>query len=217
MAEKTFPYYDAINLRFNPYLALAGIAGPVLLIITDIVVALTNPGYIYVRHSISSLAWAPLGWLQTISFLTIGLLTELFVASLFCSITPKRGFNISMLLLIIFGFGLLMIGAFPTDPAVGEKTIEGTIHGIAAKFVFVIFPIATLFLLNSIKADENWRPVFKYTLCAAIFSIMVMIPLMLLPGHWRFWGLLERILVADTVIWVAVMASRMLMLSKHKF
>ena len=80
MIVKLKPRTSLRNINIHSILALAGIAGPVVLIIGDMAAGLSSPGYNLIRDSISSLALTRIGWLQTIGFLALGLLVEIFVA-----------------------------------------------------------------------------------------------------------------------------------------
>jgi hypothetical protein len=86
MSENLRPQSIIGPLNVYSILALAGVIGPLVLIVADLTAAISQPGYSPIRDSISSLAWSPMGWLQTI------------------------GYGIG--LLVCFGFGLLLIGAF---------------------------------------------------------------------------------------------------------
>ena len=203
-------------LNIHGLLALAGILGPLVLIIGDVAAALTSPSYELVRDSISSLALTPMGWLQTIGFMAIGLLVEIFVAGLFFNIRGRRGFRLSAGLLVFFGFGLLLIGAFRTDPAGVPHTIEGTIHSATATTVFWLFPIAILLLAPSLRNDPNWKGLFLYSIVTCILSFLFMIAHIWLPDQLSWFGLYERILVALMVIWVEVTAIWLLRLSLRR-
>ena len=194
-------------------LALAGVVGPLVLIAADLTAAISQPGYSPIRDSISSLAWSPMGWLQTIGFLTVGLLVEVFVGGLFFGIRGGRGFGYGIGLLVCFGFGLLLIGAFRTDPIGGQTSIEGTIHGVTAKAVFFIFPIASLLIALSLRKDPRWRGLFIHTIATSGLALLLVIGRIWLPEEMSWFGLYERILVANTVIWVMIMAVRLLRLS----
>ena len=194
-------------------LALAGVVGPFVLIIGDLTAAFSEPGYDLIRDSISSLALTPMGWVQTIGFLAIGLLVEVFVAGLLFSIRGRRGFGPSLGLLVCFGFGLLVIGAFRTDPAGASTTIEGTIHSVAATAVFWLFPIAILLLAPSLRNDPCWEGIFAYTVVTGGLALALMIGWVCLPAQLSWFGLYERILVANAVIWVEVIAFCLLRLS----
>jgi len=204
------------RMNVRSLLALAGMAGPLVLATTDFTAALTSPGYNLVKDSISSLALTSLGWLQTIGFLAIGLLVEIFTAGLLFNIKRARGFHFGIGLLVFFGFALLLIGAFRTDPVGAAHTIEGRIHGLTATAAFWIFPAAILAISPSIKNDPAWKSLFRYTVVAAILAIVFVITLGVLPDETSWFGLFERILVANMIIWVEVAAVKLLLLSLRR-
>jgi hypothetical protein len=203
-------------LSIHGLLALGGIIGPIVLVVGDYTPAFLTPGYNFIRDSISSLAWTNLGWMQTIGFLAIGILVEIYVAGLLLNIHPRRGFSVSGVLLVLFGFGMLMIGAFHTDVSgATESTLQGTIHGFAAKTVFVTFPIAAGLMSFSIKRDTRWRHLYLYTLITVIIGFLLLIAVWL-AGDTNWFGLFERLLVANMIIWVEVTAIQLLLLSLRK-
>jgi hypothetical protein len=193
------------KLSLSGFLALAGMIGPCILVVTDAVTGLAAPEYSFMRDSISSLAWTRLGWLQTIGFLAIGLLVELFVAGLFFNLRGRRGFGFGLAVLVLFGFGLLMIGAFHTDLASATRTIEGMIHGNVAKIIFWLFPAACVLIAPSLNIDTFWKALSKYTFVAAGISVVLMVASIWLADGSDWFGLFERILVADEIFWVEVM------------
>jgi MFS family permease len=154
-----------------------------------------------------------MGWLQTIGFLTVGLLVEVFVWGLLFSIRGERGFGFGISLLVCFGFGLLLIGAFRTDPIGGQHTIEGMIHSITSRAVFLIFPIASLLIAHSLRKDSRWRGLFVYTIAMSGLALALVIGWLCLSDELSWFGLYERILVANAVVWVVIMAIRLLRLS----
>jgi len=201
------------KLNVHSALAFAGMAGPVVLIVTDIVASSANPGYSLVSDSISSLALAKLGWVQTIGFLAIGLLVEIFTAGLLYNIRARRWFHLSITCLVIVGFGMLLLGAFRTEPVGAPENTEGIIHNIAATAVFWLFPIACLLIAPSIKHDPYWKNVYKYTIITGILGFILVIMVAILEDSTSWFGLAERLLVANMIIWVEVMAFKLLYLS----
>ncbi|MBE0431335.1 MAG: DUF998 domain-containing protein [Dehalococcoidia bacterium] len=196
--------------------AIAGIVGPAVFLVGDVVASLSTPNYSFVRDSISSLALTPIGWLQTIAFLSLGVLMEVFVAGLFFSIRRARGFHLSMGLLVACGFGMLMIAAFHMDPSGSPRTIEGTIHSATASSLAVLFPVALLSLTPSLKGDPDWRGLFPYTLVASLLALALTVGLLLLPSLSGWFGLYERIMVGNVTIWVAVAAVHLLRISLRR-
>jgi hypothetical protein len=201
------------RLNVHSALAFAGMAGPVVLIVTDIMASSANPGYNQVRDSISSLALYKLGWVQTIGFLAIGLLVEIFTAGLLYNIRARRGFHFSIACLVIMGFGLLLLGAFRTDPVGVPDTAEGIIHNVAATTVFWLFPITCLLMAPSVRHDPYWKNMYKYTIIAGFLGFILVIIVIVLEDSDSWFGLAERLLVANMIIWVEVMAFKLLYLS----
>jgi hypothetical membrane protein len=201
------------RLNVHSLLAMAGMAGPIVLGATDISTALTTPTYNLIRDSISSLALTSLGWVQTIGFLAIGLLIEIFTAGLLYNIRRSRLFRLGIALMVIFGFALLLIGAFRTDPLGADRTIEGSIHGLAATTAFWNFPIAILAISPSLRNDPDWKGIFRYTMIAGILAVALVLVIGALPDTLSWFGLLERLLVLNMIVWVEVAAIKLLFLS----
>jgi hypothetical protein len=151
-------------------LALAGIASPIIFIITNIIAAFSlYPGYNFIRDSISSIVWTPSGWVQTIGFTITGLLIEAFILGLLLSVRKECirvdwHFRLGASILVFFGFGMLLVGAFHTDPADGPDTIGGTIHGVVAAAVFWLFPIAGLLIASCLRNSRTGRAFFSIQL-----------------------------------------------------
>jgi hypothetical protein len=214
LLAKPLSFFKRMNI--HSVLALAGISGPVILIVTDLTASMLNPAYSPVRDSISSLALTRIGWLQTIGFLAIGLLVEIFVAGLLFNIRGVRGFRLSIGMLVCFGFLLLLIGAFHTNPVDGPDTIDGTIHTIVATGAFWLFPFAVFIIAPSIRSDPRWKSLFRYTIAAGILGFAFIIVLGILQDGTSCFGLLERLLVANMIIWVGVAAVWMLRISVNR-
>ncbi len=202
------------RLSLNGLLALAGIAGPFILLVANLVAAQSALSYSPLRDSISSLAWARMGWVQTLGFVAVGLLVEVFTAGLFLGMRGMRGVELGIVLLACFGFGLLLVGAFHTNIPGVLPTIDGTIHGIAANTVFLLLPLASLIIAPSLKKNSYWRPLFTYSVAAALFALIwIAIYRLWLPAELSWFGLYEWVLVVDEVIWVEVTAIWLLRLS----
>ncbi len=200
-------------------LALAGIIAPIIFIITNLIAAFSSyPGYNFIRDSISSLAWTPLGWVQTIGFMIMGLLIEVFIVGFLLSVRGgcihvDRKFRLGASILVFFGFGVLLAGAFHTDPAGGPHTVEGTIHGVAAGAMFWLFPIAGLFIAPSLRKELYWKNLFLYTIIASVIALALLLVRVWLPSELSWFGLHERILALDELMWIEIVAVRLLRLS----
>jgi hypothetical protein len=198
------------RLKINSVPAIVGIVGPIVVIVGDLAASLSIPGYSPVRDSVSSLALTSIGWLQSICFLAMGLLLEIFVAGLFFSIRRARGFNAGIVLLALCAFVLMLIATFHMDHS-GATTIDGTIHTIASYGLGLLFPIAILSLAPSLKNTPNWKNIFIYTLIAGVLALALIMGALF--AEQRSWfGLYERIIILNALVWVEVVAVHFLRL-----
>ena len=198
------------RLNVNSAPALVGIVGPIVVVVGDIAASLSTPGYSPIRDSVSSLALTGIGWLQSICFLAMGLLLEIFVAGLFFNIRRARGFHAGIILLALCGFVLFLIATFHMDHP-GAPPIDGTIHTIASYGLGLLFPIAILSLAPSFKSTPNWKNIFVYTLVAGVLAFGLILGALLAEQRGWF-GLYERIIILNALIWVEVVAIHFLRL-----
>jgi hypothetical protein len=199
------------RLNIDSVPALVGIVGPIVVIVGDIVASLSIPGYSPVRDTVSSLALTRIGWLQSICFLAMGLLLEIFVAGLFFNIHRARGFYVGIIVLAFEGFVLMLIAAFHMDAPGGPRTTAGIIHTIASYGLGLLFPIAILPLTPSFKSTPNWRNVFVYTFVAGALALALIIGAFFTEQTGWF-GLYERIIILNALVWVEVVAIHLLRL-----
>jgi hypothetical protein len=196
------------RLNVNGVPAIVGIVGPLVLIVGDLVASLSIAGYSPIRDTVSSLALTSIGWLQTICFLAMGLLLEIFVVGLFFNIHRAHGFHAGIVFLALCGFVLMMIAAFHMDRP-GATTIDGTIHGITSYGLGLLFPVAVLLLAPSLKRTPDWKNIFVYTIVAGALALALILGALL--GNQRGWfGLYERIVILNALVWVEVVAIHLL-------
>ncbi|MDH4268772.1 MAG: DUF998 domain-containing protein [Dehalococcoidia bacterium] len=198
------------RLSVNNVPAIVGIVGPVVVIVGDLAASLSIPGYSLVRDSVSSLALTSAGWLQSICLLAMGLLLEIFVAGLFFNIRKARGFYAGIVLLALCGFVLMLIATFHMDHP-GAPPIDGTIHTIASYGLGLLFPVAILSLAPSFKSTPNWKNIFVYTLVAGVLALALILGALLAEQQGWF-GLYERIIILNALVWVEVVAVHFLRL-----
>lgn len=192
------------RFNVNSVPALVGIVGPVVVIVGDLTASLSVPGYSPIRDSVSSFALTSLGWLQSICFLAMGTLLVIFVGGLYFGIRRARGFHAGIILLALCGFVLMLIATFHMDHT-GAPPIDGIIHTIASYGLGLLFPIAILSLAPSFKSTPKWIGIFIYTLIAGVLAFGLIVGAIF--GDQRGWfGLYERIIILNALVWVEVVA-----------
>jgi hypothetical membrane protein len=182
----------------------AGIAAPIVAWTLSVAVIATWPGYDPVARSISSLANAPMGWLQTVAFAISGLLGVAWafgLSSVLGPTTRDRALVRGLLLLqavIALGFAIL-----PTDPGGAPTTAIGRLHLLDFSLYALTMPLTLVVLALVIRRDPRWQAGVRPTLLAAG---LVVVSTALVPatvdGPLTPWlGLLERLYVAVPSIW----------------
>jgi hypothetical protein len=203
------------RLNINSVPAIVGIVGPIVVIVGDLAASSSIPGYSPIRDSVSSLALTGIGWLQSICFLAMGLLLEIFVAGLFFNIRRARGFHVGIVLIALCGFVLLLIATFHMDAPGGPRTIDGIIHTIASYGLGLLFPVAILALAPSLKNTPNWKNIFVYTLIAGVLAFgLIMGALFTEQRGW--FGLYERIIILNALVWVEVVSIHFLRMLRQE-
>ena len=97
-------------------LACGIITGPLFFAIA-IIQIIIRPGYNILQNAISQLSLGDLGWIQIISFIVTGLLAVACAIGVRRMLKGKKGGTWGALLIGTFGFGLIVAGIFPPDPA----------------------------------------------------------------------------------------------------
>jgi hypothetical membrane protein len=185
-------------------MVIAGIVAPVIAWALSLVVITGWPGYDPIRQSISLLAHAPLGWLQTLAFAISGLLglAWAFGLSNVLGATARDRWIVRGLLLLqaVIGLGFAVL---PTDPEGVPETAAGGLHLFDFYLYAVTMPLTLLVLGSVMRRDPRWRGAARPTLIAAS---LVVVSIALVPatldGPLTPWlGLLERVFVAIPSVW----------------
>jgi hypothetical protein len=104
----------------------------------------------------------------------------------------------------------MLIAAFHMDHT-GAPPIDGIIHTIASYGLGLLFPVAILSLAPSFKSTPNWKNIFVYTLVAGVLALGLILGAIL--GKQAGWfGLYERIIILNALVWVEVVAVHFLRL-----
>jgi hypothetical protein len=117
----------------------------------------TRPGYnAWLRYG-SELSLSDQGWMQIANFIVCGLLIVLGAVGLWRALAGAR---IGIILIGLFGFGLVMAGVFTMDPRAGypiadasaaAKTPSSVMHGLAGLLCFSSVAAAAIMFARHFK------------------------------------------------------------------
>ena len=185
---------------------LAGIVAPILAWSLTIAVGAAWPGYDPIAQSISVLADAPLGWLQTLAFAISGLLGVAWALGLSSVLgaTPRDRSIVRALVLVqaVIAFAFAVLPADPGPEHAPVSTI-GMLH-LANFYLYALtMPLTLLALGLVMRRDPLWRGSVRPTfLAAAVVLVSIALVPATIDGPLTPWlGLLERVFVAIPSTW----------------
>lgn len=138
-------------LSLTRILLLCGAIAGLLFILALLIQDFTRPGYDPRIDVLSLLSLGNWGWVQIANFTLAGILNLLYATGLWRKLHPGRAGTWGPILIGAYGFGLVAVGVFRTDPANGfppgvaavtSTSWHGVIHGFGALFVFMTLAAA---------------------------------------------------------------------------
>ncbi len=199
-------------------LALCGILSPIVYVITVAVGGFLDPSYSHIGKTVSELVevGAPNRNLLNVMLVVYNVLIIPFAVGLYFGL--KRGWSRSLVLVALVLTGILGTAVtvfFPLDAAGQSVTFTGMMHLVV---VGLVVPCTFVFMLgfwNSTRKDEHWGKmglfsigVFAVTLISGIATAAFV------NSDYR--GLLERITIGSTLLWIEVLAVKFFFISKGK-
>jgi hypothetical protein len=193
------------------WLALAGIIGPALFIMTVIAIGARQDGYSHVWQAISELGGVEAQYpvLQNVNFLMMGFSMLVLAWALYESLGgPLTG----PALLAFFGLaGGIAQGLLPCDIACRGETPVGLLHNVTGVAGFVAAITGMLVFARRWQLDETWRLHARFTRLAAVLAVTAFISFILvsalMPSGPR--GLVQRIFVGTLLVWLMVTSWRL--------
>ena len=210
-----FSRISKVSAASYRYISLwAGIIGPLVLFLTDNISVALDPGYDLIKMSISDLALGPTGWLSRLGFgiFALFLFLEIRRLKLFVPANYKTRTAEVLSMLSVAGFVVLAIF---TANAPGEHTLHGTVHDTTTFFIAGLFTLGCVFYGLGFKGAPGWGGFYTYTMVVVGITLVCAIIRIFMPQHWNFFGLFERILLWNGVIWFEAVGVNILVLSRR--
>ena len=196
-------------------LAICGIIGPILYAIVVIILGFLQPGYSHVTQSMSELGevGAPNAIIMnTAGFPLLGLLMIAFAFGLHRGISEGKGSKIGPALVALSGAALVITGIFTCDPGCVDVSMVGITHSVFAMISAFAMILAPLALCPRLNRDRLWQGYLYYSLATVI--VAGLISAVYGFGVFEPWtGALQRISMGVSLLWMEVMAIRLLRLS----
>lgn len=194
---------SSTTLPAKPVARIATLAIVGITYFSIVVVALhfLRPDYNPISRFVSEYAVGPYGFLMTSAFFGLSLGSLALVLGLYQGVSRTGRSWVGLVLLGIWGVGVLIAGIFPTDLKGAPRTTSGSIHDMASVLAFFSLILATIFLSWRFKQDEKWSSFHRPAL---ILSVMMMLALIgfFLSVNTEFVGLSQRIFISTFLLWL---------------
>jgi hypothetical protein len=161
-------------------LLCGAIAGP-LFLFTVLIQDYTVPDFNPRLHLLSQLSLGEWGWVQIANFVLAGVLNLLYAAGLWRRLHPGRAGTWGPILIGAYGFGLIVVGVFRTDPSNGfplgvstptDPSWHGAIHALGGLFTFLALAAALAVFARFFLERKEWGWAF-YCLTSAIVFLVI--------------------------------------------
>ena len=153
-------------------LALISIAYFVIVIV---ILHFLQPDLNPLSHPTSEYAVGPYGFLMATAFFSMSVASFSLVIGLYYNMSQAARPRIGLVLLAIWGVGVLIAMTFPINPEGTELTITSTIHRINGPLTFLSLTAGTILVSRSFRRDENWQPFYRSALTISLIMFMTFI------------------------------------------
>jgi hypothetical protein len=194
-------------------LAAVAVAG-VLYFLTAVSVAeLLRPMYDPIDRTISELAVGHHGYLQVSAFIALGVSLLALPCGLWGRVRATLASRTGLALILVCGVSSFVAAAFPTDlRTAAVATVTGQVHEVSASVGYACLISAMLLLSWHFRGDVHWRS--HRHLSAALTGLGLTALLALTAaGNGPVTGLLQRLMAATLLSWVALTALHAVRLS----
>jgi len=196
-------------------LAICGIIGPVSYVIVLITLGSLEPGYSHVTQAMSTLGSPDARYPVIMNTAGLGLLGLAMVAlalGLDRGIRDGKGSKIGPGLIAVSGAAVVMLGIFHSEPGAEDPTAAGNMHSVFVLIAGFALLLAPLAISPRLKRDERWQSYVAYSLGTVVVTIVVAV--LHASGVFESWkGVIQRIAMAVPLIWLEVMAIKLLRVS----
>lgn len=188
----------------------AGASGALMFLAALVALHLLRTDLSPVADYVSDYANGPYGGLFTSTAIVHGAGNLTMAYGLWHAVARSRAGRWGVVLLAVAALGMVVGGAFPTDPPGATSTTVGLIHRVAATVAFPVELVAVGVLVEVFRLRPQWREHARWTRAA---SVLAAVSLAWFVGALAFgWapGLPERVTLGVFLGWELATGVRLL-------
>jgi hypothetical membrane protein len=188
---------------------LAGfaLAGVVVYVAIDVLLAFLRPGYSLIYNAESDYGRGPWFWVMDINFLLRCALSLALASALYQVLRPDARARTGLTLLAIWAVGSGLLAFFADDIEGTPQHGSGIVHLVLAFIAFTAIAIGAILISANLRSDPAWRPAAPVLLGLSIAGAVAYLLLgAALKHHHPPSGLYERIFLGLELLWIAAVA-----------
>jgi len=195
------------------FLALGGLAGPILFISLIILCGALRPGYSHVTQFISELGetgGSHAALMNLLGFIPTGLLLAAFGVSLAYGFPRSSLCLAAAILLVVYGLGITGAGLYSCDPGCPSQhlSFDGMMHRVVSISAFLAGILGIALWARCFRSIAAWRSLSRYS---AVSSAMALVFLLLVGATEQsrvFTGVWQRLSMLTMDLWCALVGLR---------
>ena len=196
-------------------LAALGAVGPIIFVLGIIIASTQYDGYSHISQEISQLGGSDseLAWIQNLNFYLFSLTIIGFSFAIHRAIGGGKGSITGPILIGILGFSSAGLNSvLPCDPLCEGITSAGKLHLITGVLGFLSMAIGMIVISRRMTRSPEWKTYSRYTLASGILAFVLFFAAGVVGSDEASTldGLMQRIFIANYLIWIAVTGTRIL-------
>ncbi len=196
---------------------VAGIAGPAVYVLVLVVLGALWANYNPVSQSMSEIGSVSSPFKDAMNYLGFSLLgVFIMLFSLGFRQHFKEGLQAKLAFACIAVAGLFMflVGFFPCDAGCIDVTETGKMHSLTSVVPALLLPIAAIISASIFAQDRRFGKKWGYFSFAAGLLSMSAGPLMFVPEASAYLGLVQRLGIGFSLLWVFLVSVKLFSLRK---
>jgi hypothetical membrane protein len=201
-------------------LGACAVAGPVLFTVASLIAGSVQDEYSPRREDISALAAidAQHAWIMIGGIIALALGLLALGLGLVNAIDDGASAKVAPVLLVLAGLCFAVAGLARNDcsseldscqkrVAAGDVSWHHNVHDLVGVAAFLLLVAAPFVLARAFRADSRWSDLRRYSLVTGALALALLLVALAEIEGWT--GLVQRLLLAVVLLWIAVLGTRL--------
>lgn len=195
------------------FLALGGLAGPVLFVSLIILCGALRPGYSHVTQFISELGetgGSHAALMNLLGFIPTGIIVAGFGLSM-AYLFPRTSLSLAAaVLIVVYGLGLLGAGVYCCDPGCPSQhlSFDGMMHRVVSVTALLAGVLGIALWARCFRSLAAWRSMSRYSAVSSAMALVFLLLVGLTEQSRVFTGVWQRLCLVTMDLWCALVGFR---------